>query len=157
MPTDNLGYTPGSGAKVATRDVTYSGEAAQVQVVGLATFAGADDAKTVQDIGEANPMPVAVYGELVEAIEAMRIAIHALTRSVGQAMPDTAGRLRVNVELGAITASIAASQTLANVTTVATLNSLVNQIQIGGLSATEQIPSLMRLGAGSIRRNITVS
>lgn len=38
---DNVGITPGSGAKAASREVTYSGETAQVQVVGLATFDGA--------------------------------------------------------------------------------------------------------------------
>ena len=54
---DNVGITPGSGAKAATREVTYSGETAQVQVVGLATFAGADDAKTVADIDATNPLP----------------------------------------------------------------------------------------------------
>lgn len=55
---DNVGITPGSGAKAATREVTYSGETANVQVVGLATFAGADDAKTVADVGPSNPLPV---------------------------------------------------------------------------------------------------
>ena len=38
---DNVGITPGSGAKAASREVSYSGETAQVQVVGLATFDGA--------------------------------------------------------------------------------------------------------------------
>lgn len=57
MP-DNVGITPGSGAKAASREVSYSGETAQVQVVGLATFAGADDAKTVADVSSANPLPV---------------------------------------------------------------------------------------------------
>jgi hypothetical protein len=34
---DNVGYTPGTGEKVATREVSYSGETAQIQtVVGLA-------------------------------------------------------------------------------------------------------------------------
>lgn len=55
---DNVGITPGSGAKAATREVTYSGETANVQVVGVATFAGADDAKTVADVGPSNPLPV---------------------------------------------------------------------------------------------------
>lgn len=57
MP-DNVGYTPGTGAKVATREVTYSGETALAQVVGLATFAGADDAKTIADVDTSNPLPV---------------------------------------------------------------------------------------------------
>lgn len=36
--------------RVTTRAVTYSGDAADMQVVGLAAFAGSDDAKTVADI-----------------------------------------------------------------------------------------------------------
>jgi hypothetical protein len=55
---DNVGYTPGTGAKVATREVTYSGETALAQVVGLATFSGSDDAKTITDIDASNPLPV---------------------------------------------------------------------------------------------------
>jgi hypothetical protein len=78
----------------------------------------------------------------------MRLAIQSLTRSMGQAMPDTAGRLRVNVETGALTASLAAAQTLATLT---------NQTQVGGNPAFEQIPALMRLGADSLRRNVSVT
>lgn len=55
---DNVSITPGSGAKAASREVAYSGETAQAQVVGLVTFAGADDAKTVADVGADNPLPV---------------------------------------------------------------------------------------------------
>jgi hypothetical protein len=54
---DNVGITPGSGAKAASREVTYSGETAQMQVVGLAVLAGADDAKTPTDVSEAAPLP----------------------------------------------------------------------------------------------------
>jgi hypothetical protein len=68
---DNVGYTPGTGAKVATREVTYSGETANAQAVGLVTFDGADDAKTATDISPSNPLPIAAYGELVEALEAI--------------------------------------------------------------------------------------
>jgi hypothetical protein len=57
MP-DNLGYTPGSGAKVATREVTYSGETANAQAVGLVTFTGPDDGKVAEDISDGNPLPV---------------------------------------------------------------------------------------------------
>jgi hypothetical protein len=56
--------------------------------------------------------------------------------------------------------AISASLTLATVTTVGTVttvSTLTNQTQIGGLAATEQIPSLMRLGADSLRRNISVT
>lgn len=47
-----------SNIAVATRSVTYSGDTVDVQVVGLATFAGSDDAKTVADISATNPLPV---------------------------------------------------------------------------------------------------
>jgi hypothetical protein len=131
---------PGDGAVIATDDVGGR----QFQIVKQAF--GPDGQAT--QVSEANPLPMAAIGELIEAIEAMRMAIASLTRSIGQSMPDTAGRLRVNVETGAVTVGSG------TITTVATLT---NQTQIGGLSATEQIPSLMRLGADSARRNITVS
>jgi hypothetical protein len=146
---DNVGYTPGTGATVAADEI--GGVLHQRIKLGIG-----DDGVAV-DVSEANPMPVNAVGELIEAVEAMRLAIQSLTRSMGQAMPDTAGRLRVNVELGALTASIAAAQTLATVTTVTTVATLTNQTQIGGLPAFEQIPALMRLGADSLRRNVSVS
>lgn len=57
MP-DNVGYTPGSGASVAAREVTYSGDVVKAQAVGLVTFAGSDDAKTVSDVDSSNPLPI---------------------------------------------------------------------------------------------------
>jgi hypothetical protein len=143
---DNVGYTPGTGATVAADEI--SGVLHQRVKIGVGT-----DGVAV-DVSEQNPMPVAAYGELIEAIEALRMAVQALTRSgLGQSMPDTAGRLRVLVEqptagnlLG--TFNIAGNQTLATLT---------NQTQIGGLAATEQIPSLMRLGADASRNNIIVT
>ena len=59
---DNVGYTPGSGEKVATREVQYSGETAQAQAVGLVNFSGSDDAKTAADISDANPLQVSEMG-----------------------------------------------------------------------------------------------
>ena len=116
------------------------------------TKVGFGDDGSYVDASATNPLPVAAYGELIEAIEAMRMAVQALTRSgLGQAMPDTAQRLRVVVD--AITSGI----TLATVTNIGTLGTLSNQTQVGGLPATEQIPSLMRLGADSMRRNISVT
>lgn len=142
---DNVGYTPGTGATVAADDI--GGILHQRVKLTL----GADGASE-GDVSSSNPMPVMGVGELVEAVEALRMAVQALTRSgLGQAMPDTAARLRVAVD------AISASLTLAAVTTVTTVTTLTNQTQIGGIAATEQIPSLMRLGADSMRRNITVT
>jgi hypothetical protein len=136
---DNVGYTPGTGATVAADEI--GGVLHQRVKLGIG-----DDGVAV-DVSEANPMPVALtQGEVVEALEAMRMAIQALTRSVGQAMPDTAGRLRANIE--AFSATIAA---------ITTLTTLTNQTQVGGNPAFEQIPALMRLGADSLRRNVSVS
>lgn len=146
---DNLGYTPGSGATVATEEV--GGVHHQKALMEH----GGSDGVTPTVATPADPMPVAVYGELIEAMEALRFAVQALTRSgIGQAMPDTAARLRVALD------AISGSLTLAavtTVTTVTTVSTMTNQTQIGGLAATEQIPSLMRLGADSLRRNITVT
>ena len=158
MP-DNVGYTPGTGAKVASREVTYSGEAALAQAVGLVTFSGPDDAKAVTDVTSANPLPVDVNGEMLDAIEALRMAINSLTRTVGLTSPDLAGRLRVLAENPtaanlAVTASIASAQTLATLTTLSTLT---NQTQIGGFAANDQIPAIVNINAASLRRNISTS
>jgi hypothetical protein len=61
MP-DNVGYTAGSGTKIASREVSYSGETAQAQSVGLVNFSGSDDAKTATDISDSNPLQVAEIG-----------------------------------------------------------------------------------------------
>ena len=133
---DNVGYTPGSGATVAADEIGG--------VLHQRVKLGIGDDGTAVDVSAANPLPVTLtQGEVVEALEAMRMAIQSLTRSVGQAMPDTAGRLRANIE--------------AFSATITTLTTLTNQTQIGGLPAFEQIPALMRLGADSLRRNVSVT
>ena len=132
MP-DNIGYTPGVGATVAADEIGG--------VLHQRIKLGIGDDGTAVDVSETNPMPINAVGELTEAVEAMRMAIHSLTRSIGQSTPDTVGRLRVNVETGALT----------------TLATLTNQTQVGGNPGFEQIPALMRLGADSLRRNVSVT
>jgi hypothetical protein len=133
---DNVGYTPGSGATVAADEIGG--------VLHQRVKLGIGDDGTAVDVSAANPMPVALtQGEVVEALESMRMAIQSLTRSIGQSMPDTVGRLRVNVE--------------AFSATITTLATLTNQTQVGGNPAFEQIPALMRLGADSLRRNVSVT
>jgi hypothetical protein len=132
---------PGTGEIVATDDVG----GAQYQLIKLVDAT----VNSTTPIGTtSNPLPAALYGEAMEALEAMRFAIQALTRTVGLVQPDTAARMRVAVD--AITANL-------TLTTVSTVSTLTNQSQIGGYSAVEQIPSLMRMSADSLRRNITVS
>lgn len=151
MP-DNLAYTAGVGSTVATDDI------GGVHFQRVKPAIGADG--TAVDVSAANPMPVAAYGELIEALEAQRMALQALTRTIGQSMPDVAGRLRVAID--AISASLTLATittvgTVTTVTTVTTLSTLTNQTQVGGLAATEQIPSLMKIAAESLRRNISVT
>jgi hypothetical protein len=144
---DNVGYTPGSGATVAADEI---GGVLYQRV--KPTF-GADG--TATDVSSDNPMPVVVpSGELIEALEATRMELHSLVRSMGQAMPDTAGRLRVVID--AITGALTLA-TITTVTTVTTVSTMTNQTQVGGNPAFEQIPALMRVAADSLRRNITVS
>lgn len=145
---DNTELNPGHGGDIYAADDVGG---IKFQRVKLAV---GDDGVNDGDVSKNNPMPVAAQGELIESIEGLRMAVQSLTRSVGQSMPDTAGRLRVLVD------QISASLTLAAVTTVGTVSSVTavaNQTSMGGYSGTEQIPSLMRLGADAIRRNITVN
>ena len=141
---DNIGYTPGAGAIIAADDV---GGALLQRIKVVVGADGVNDG----DVSLANPMPVQGVGELVEQLAAIRMLLQSMTRTVGQAMPDAAGQLRVVLPSGQ---SVSITGQTVNVTTVTTLS---NQTQIGGLPATEQIPSLMRLGADSLRRNIVVT
>jgi hypothetical protein len=149
---DNVGYTPGTGAKVAARDVSYSGEAALAQAVGLVTFTGPDDAKSATDVSTNNPLPIAAYGELVEALEAMRMSINSLAKSIGYALPNAQGFPIMEVRQATaanLNATVAGSLT--------TLTTLTNQAQIGGFAANDKIPSLMHMQADNLRRNIVVT
>jgi hypothetical protein len=147
--SDNVGYTPGSGAIVAADNV--GGNLHQRVKISV----GADG--VAADASETTPLPVAAYGELIEAIEAMRIAIAALTKSIGFALPNALGqpifeaRQATAANLQVTVGSIAGGQALATVST------LTNQTQIGGFAANDQIPALMHLQADNLRRNITVT
>ncbi len=99
---------------------------------------------------------------LDSTLQALRLAVAALTRTIGLITPDAAGRMRVTLE--SAPAVVPASQsgtwnlgTVTTVTTCSTLSNLTNQSQVGGYGANDQIPALMHLSADSLRRNITVS
>ena len=147
---DNVSITPGSGATAAADDI------GGVLYQRIKLVHGADGVND-GDVAAGNPLPVVAYGELVEAIQALRMAVQALTRTaLGQAMPDTAGRIPVLAQNPtaanlAVTASIAATQTLATVST------LTNQSQVGGVPANDQIPALLHLQGDNLRRNISVA
>ena len=154
---DNVGYTPGVGALVASREVEYSGDTTKMQVVGLATLSGPNDAKVPLDLSDDNPMPVAAYGELIEAIEAMRMAIGALTKTIGYALPNTLGQPIMEVRQATASNLQVTVGSIAGGQTIATVSTLTNQTQIGGFNANDQIPALMHMQADSLRRNISVT
>lgn len=158
MP-DNVGYTAGSGTKIASREVSYSGETAQAQSVGLVTFSGGDDSKTATDVDASSPLPVAAYGELVEAIEAMRFAINQLTRSIGFALPNASGQPIFEARQ-ATAANLQTTATQAgtwNIATVTTVSTVTNQSQLGALAANHLVPAFMNTDSATLRRNISVT
>ena len=92
---DNVAL-PAAAGKAASRDVTYSGEAAQAQAVGLVLFTGADDAKTVTDVGPAatTGLPVASIGTGTNA--ATQVTVTNSSTSIVAADADRRGILLVN-------------------------------------------------------------
>ncbi len=93
---------------------------------------------------------------LESTLQALRLAVAALTRTIGLMTPDVAGRMRVTLESAPAVVPASQSGTW-NLSTITTCSTLTNQSQVGGYSANDQIPALMHLSADSLRRNITVS
>lgn len=110
------------------------------------------------DASATDPLPVMPYGELVEAIEAMRFAIASLTKTIGYALPNAQGFPIMEMRqatAGNLNATV--SGTITTVTTVSTVSTLTNQAQIGGFAANDEIPAFMHLQADNLRRNISVT
>jgi hypothetical protein len=150
MP-DNVGYTPGSGATVSADEILG------ILFQRIKLTLGADGVND-GDVSSSNPMPIAAYGELIESIEAMRIAIQALTRNIGMATVNPlTGRMLVD---GAgvtqpVSGTVTATGTIA-ATQSGTWN-ITNLATIGGQAANSQVQSFERMTADNLRRNITVT
>lgn len=152
MTASTLGYTPGSGASIAT-DVD-AGAHHQKAVMEFLSQAGVPTPVTPQA-----QMPVdASYGEMIEAIEALRFAVASLTKTIGFALPNLSGFPIMEVrQVTAANLNVTASGTVtANIGT-GTLAAMTNQAQMGGFAANDQIPALMHMQADNLRRNITVT
>jgi len=93
---------------------------------------------------------------LESTLQALRLAVAALTRTIGLMTPDAAGRMRVTLESAPAVVPASQSGTW-NLSTLTTCSTLTNQSQVGGYGANDQIPALMHLSADSLRRNITVN
>jgi hypothetical protein len=140
---DNVAYTPGSGATIAADDiggVLYQRVKVTHGVDGVA-----------HETSDSNPYPIKAMGELIEAIEAMRMAIQSLNRTLGlaQVNPLTG---RMLVDGAGVTQPVSGS-----LTTVSTVSTVTNLAQVGGQSANSQIPSFERMTADNLRRNILVT
>ena len=145
---DNVGITPGSGAKAASREVTYSGETAQMQVVGLATFDGSDDAKTVADISLSNPMPV----QANQSDDLIRMLSRLVKILESNAVVDQQQRQRVTID--AITGSLVLG-TVSTVTSIATLNTVAAQTALAGMDREMYINIAKNTYANSIRSQLS--
>lgn len=153
---DNVAITPGSGATAAADDI------GGVLFQRVKVVHGADGVND-GDVSAANPLPVVAYGELVEAIQALRMAMQSLTRSaIGQVLPDVAGAFNSPIRVPVLAqnptaANLTATVSLAASQTLTTLSTLSNQTNIGSFAANIQIPTIMILGGEQVRRNITVT
>lgn len=141
---DNVGYTPGSGEIIATDDI------GGVQYQRVKPVWGTDG--VANDVNANTPLPIQAIGELMEAIEAMRMAIQALTRTVGLAQVNPlTGRMLVDGSgvtqpvSGTVTANQGGTWNITNLAT------------IGGIAANSQVQSFERMTADNLRRNINVT
>ena len=153
---DNLGYTPGAGALVATREVAYSGDTANAQVVGLATLTGADDAKVATDVSSDNPLPALI--DRTDNLLAMLSRVVKLLES--NAVVDQQQRQRITLD--AIAAGVALPSvttvgtvtTVTTVTTVGTVTTVANQTAMAGMDREMYINTAKQTYALSIRSRL---
>ena len=88
----------------------------------------------------------------------MRMAINALTKSIGYALPNLLGQPIFEArQATAANLNATVSGSLSTVSTVSTVATLTNQSQIGGYAANDEIPALMHLQVDGLRRNISVT
>ena len=135
---DNVGYTPGVGATIAADDI------GGVLYQRVKMIHGAEG--IAHETADNNPMPIKAMGELIEAIEAMRMAIQSLNRSIGMA--------QVNPLTGSmfVDGSRVNQPISGNLSTVNQLSLLLNAQAISG-QITVPI-SMERCAADNLRRNI---
>ncbi|MCE2922151.1 MAG: hypothetical protein LW837_19685 [Roseomonas sp.] len=146
--SDNIGYTPGSGATVAADNI--GGALHQRVKISVGSDGVAADAS------ESNPLPVTAVAELMEAIEALRFAVASLTKTIGFALPNALGQPIFEARQ-ATAANLQMTATQAGTWNIGTVTALTNQAQIGGFAANDVLPSFLAMGASNIRRNITVT
>lgn len=134
---DNVSYTPGSGVNIAADDVG----GVLFQRVKIAT--GADG--TAVDATASNPIPVAAYGELMETLQAMRIALELLAKNLSWVSFDAGSRARI------------VSDNSSNLGTVSSVDRLNRAGSALSLDLGMTFKDFSTLTADNLRRNITVT
>lgn len=139
---DNVGYTPGSGATVAADDI------GGVLYQRVKPVTGDDG--TATDVSATNPMPVAAYGELMEAIESLRMAVGVLARNISSLAPDHIGAIKTRVISGDLSS-------VATVTTLSTCSTVSSVVGMGSRHGSDLVDSNLGALIAPIRNNIVVS
>lgn len=99
--------------------------------------------RTSNDAGTGREIATEItLSELSGLLEEIAVRLTDIGDSVGNLMPDAAGRLRV------------AAETVANIATVSTVG---NQGSIGGLAANQHILAMTQISEFSLRQNIVIS
>lgn len=143
MASSQLGYTPGSGAQVATDlDNGQHHQKALVEHLSNGVPTPASEATPLPVASDRTDNFLALLGRIVKLLES-------------NAIVDSAQRQRVVVDSGAITASIAATQTLATVTTVGTVTSVTNIGSIALMDREQYINIAKQTYTQGIRSGLT--
>ena len=149
MP-DNVNITPGVGAAIAADDV---GGVLHQQV--KLTLGG--DGVSEGSVSSGNPLPIAAVGELIEALEAVRYRLGALASAMATISPDVSGKMRAILSTDSTLGTVSSVTGVGTVTTVSAVTAVNNQVNMGGLSAIDIVPALIRAASDQIRSNITVT
>ncbi len=88
---------------------------------------------------------------VTELLQEVCIRLADIADSVGNLMPDTAGRIRVAAE------TLGTLSTITTVTTVTTVTNMANQTNIGGFAANQHMMALTQMAEQALRQNIVIS
>ena len=88
---------------------------------------------------------------VTELLQEVCVRLSDIADSVGNLMPDTAGRIRVAAE------TLGTLSTITTVTTVGTVTTMANQTNIGGFAANQHIMALTQMAEQALRQNVVIS
>lgn len=146
MP-DNVGYTEGSGKTIAADDV------GGILFQRVKPVTGVDG--TAVDVSATNPMPMAAYGELIEAIEALRMTVSALASHL-QFM-DSGRRAKVIFDTNSSLNTVNTVTSVSTINTVSAVSSVTDIANIGNRSAYGAYVGMMNVTSSLNRQNISVT